>query len=59
MVESNIWMSSMIEENKIYLVRPDKYVFGLTDKDISLSDLIDDLKDRIGFNLNKEKKNEF
>ena len=59
MIESNIWMSSMIEENKIYLVRPDKYVFGLTDKDISLSDLIDDLKNRIGFNLNKEKKNEF
>ena len=43
-------MASMIEEDKIYLVRPDKYIFGSTNEKISLSDLIADLKMRIGFN---------
>ena len=42
----------MIEEGKIYLVRPDKYIFGSTNEELSLSHLIEDLKTRIG--LNKE-----
>jgi hypothetical protein len=50
MVESNIWMSSMIAEDRIYIIRPDKYVFGSTTEDISLAELIQDLKSRIGFN---------
>jgi hypothetical protein len=50
MVESNIWMSSMIAEDRIYIIRPDKYVFGSTTEDISLTELIQDLKSRIGFN---------
>jgi hypothetical protein len=45
-------MSTMIEEGKIYLVRPDKYIFGSTNDEVSLSQLIEDLKTRIG--LNKE-----
>lgn len=49
MVDSNIWMSSMIVEDKVYIVRPDKYVFGSTTEDISLTELIQDLKSRIGF----------
>jgi hypothetical protein len=52
LVESNMWMSTMIEEGKIYLVRPDKYIFGSTNEEVSLSQLIEDLKTRIG--LNKE-----
>ena len=52
LVESNMWMSTMIEEGKIYLVRPDKYIYGSTSEEISLSQLIEDLKTRIG--LNKE-----
>ena len=51
-VESNMWMSTMIEEGKIYLVRPDKYIYGSTSEEVSLSHLIEDLKTRIG--LNKE-----
>jgi hypothetical protein len=50
MVDSNMWMSTMIDENKIYIVRPDKYIFGSTSEKISLSNLIEDLKIRIGFN---------
>ena len=52
LVESNMWMSTMIEEGKIYLVRPDKYIYGSTSEELSLSHLIEDLKTRIG--LNKE-----
>ena len=50
LVDSNMWMASMIEEDKIYIVRPDKYIFGSTNEQISLSDLIADLKTRIRFN---------
>jgi hypothetical protein len=50
MVDSNMWMSTMVDENKIYIVRPDKYIFGSTSEKISLSNLIEDLKIRIGFN---------
>ena len=52
LVESNMWMSTMIEEGKVYLVRPDKYIFGSTTEEVSLSELIEDLRTRIG--LNKE-----
>ena len=50
LVESNMWMSTMIEEGKIYLVRPDKYIFGSTSEEVSLSELIEDLRARIEFN---------
>ena len=50
LVESNMWMSTMIEEGKIYLVRPDKYIFGSTTEEVSLSELIEDLRTRIGLN---------
>ena len=50
LVDSNMWMSTMIQEDKVYIVRPDKYIFGSTNENISLSNLIEDLKTRIGFN---------
>ena len=50
LVESNMWMSTMIEEGKIYLIRPDKYIYGSTSGEISLTQLIEDLKTRIGLN---------
>ena len=46
----NMWMSTMIEEGKVYLVRPDKYIFGSTTEEVSLSELIEDLRTRIGLN---------
>ncbi len=49
-VDSNMWMSTMIQEDKVYIVRPDKYIFGSTNENITLSNLIEDLKTRIGFN---------
>ena len=50
LVESNMWMSTMIEEGKVYLVRPDKYIYGSTTEEVSLSELIEDLRTRIGLN---------
>ena len=50
LVDSNMWMSTMVQEDKVYIVRPDKYIFGSTNENISLSNLIEDLKTRIGFN---------
>lgn len=50
LVDSNMWMSTMIQEDKVYIVRPDKYIFGSTNENITLSNLIEDLKTRIGFN---------
>ena len=50
LVESNMWMSTMIEDGKVYLVRPDKYIFGSTTEEVSLSELIEDLRTRIGLN---------
>ena len=50
LVDSNMWMSTMVQEDKVYIVRPDKYIFGSTNENVSLSNLIEDLKTRIGFN---------
>ena len=50
LVDSNMWMSTMVQEDKVYIVRPDKYIFGSTNENITLSNLIEDLKTRIGFN---------
>ena len=50
LVDSNMWMSTMVQEDKVYIVRPDKYIFGSTNENIALSNLIEDLKTRIGFN---------
>ena len=50
LVDSNMWMSTIVQEDKVYIVRPDKYIFGSTNENISLSNLIEDLKIRIGFN---------
>ena len=50
LIESNMWMSTMIEEGKVYLVRPDKYIYGSTTEEVSLSELIEDLRTRIGLN---------
>ena len=36
-----------MEEDKVYLVRPDRYIFGSTTSNVSLDELIDDLKIRI------------
>ena len=47
-LEDNPWLESFMKQEKIYLVRPDRYIFGSTDSSISLDQLIDDLKNRIG-----------
>ena len=46
-IEENSWLKFFMEEEKAYLVRPDRYIFGSTTSDVSLDELIDDLKIRI------------
>ena len=46
-LEDNPWLESFMKQEKIYLVRPDRYIFGSTDSSISLDQLIDDLKNRL------------
>ena len=46
-IEENSWLKFFMEEDKVYLVRPDRYIFGSTTSNVSLDELIDDLKIRI------------
>jgi len=48
MIEQNRWIASIIERNKIFLVRPDRIIFGSTSDDQGLRELIKDLKNRLG-----------
>ena len=36
-----------MELGEVFIVRPDKYIFGSSSNDVSLEDLIDDLRKRI------------
>ena len=46
-LEENSLLKFFMEEGKAYLIRPDRYIFGSTTSDVSLDELIDDLKIRI------------
>ena len=46
-IEENSWLKSFMKEGTTYLVRPDRYIFGSTTSDVSLEELINDLKIRI------------
>ena len=46
-IEENSWLKSFMKEGTTYLVRPDRYIFGSTTYDVSLEELINDLKIRI------------
>ena len=46
-IEENPWMKSFMEKDRAFLVRPDRYIFGSTNLNISIDMLINDLKMRI------------
>ena len=46
-IEKNPWMKSFMEKDRAFLVRPDRYIFGSTNSNISIDMLINDLKMRI------------
>ena len=46
-IAENPWMKPLLEKDRTYLVRPDRYIFGSTNSNISIDMLINDLKMRI------------
>ena len=47
MLDQNIWLTAFLELGEVFLIRPDKNVFGSTSDKVSLEDLIDDLRNQI------------
>ena len=41
------WIEKIMELGEVFIVRPDKYIFGSSSNDVSLEELIDDLRKRI------------
>ena len=48
LIEQNPWLVSFMDYGEIFILRPDKYVFGCTSDTVTLEDLINDLRVRIG-----------
>jgi hypothetical protein len=46
-INQNHWIEKIMELGEVFIVRPDKYIFGSSSNDVSLEDLIDDLRKRI------------
>ncbi len=47
MLDQNIWLTAFLDLGEVFLIRPDKNVFGSTSDKVSLEDLIDDLRNQI------------
>jgi len=47
MLDQNFWLTAFLDLGEVFLVRPDKNVFGSTSDKVSLEDLIDDLRNQI------------
>tara|TARA_B100001029_G_scaffold22681_1_gene15482 strand:+ start:2098 stop:3627 length:1530 start_codon:yes stop_codon:yes gene_type:complete len=47
MIEDNNWIARIAEKNNIFLVRPDKIIFGSASNDQELKEVIRDLKNRL------------
>ena len=47
MLDQNFWLTSFLELGEVFIIRPDKNVFGCTSSNVSLEDLIDDLRNQI------------
>ena len=45
--ENSHWLKKIMELDKVYLIRPDKYIYGCTTNKVSLEELIEDLRLRI------------
>ena len=47
MLESNPWVSGFLELGDTFVIRPDKYIYGCSSNNVSLEEIIDDLKARM------------
>ena len=47
LINQNHWIEKIMELGEVFIVRPDKYIFGSSSNDVSLEELIDDLRKRI------------
>ena len=47
-IDENPWIKGFMNKSQIYIIRPDRYIFGSTSDNINFSDLTKDLKKRLG-----------
>ena len=51
-IKQNQWIRKTMEVGEVFIVRPDKYIFGCSSNKVSLETLIDDLRSRIEHQTN-------
>ena len=49
-IESNPWVAGFLELGDTFIIRPDKYIYGCSSNNVSLDELIEDLKSRMLLN---------
>ena len=49
MLNGNPWIQDVMTRNDIYILRPDRHIFGSTSDKITFNDLTEDLKKRLRF----------
>ena len=49
-IESNPWVAGFLELGDTFIIRPDKYIYGCSSNNVSLDELIEDLKSRMSLN---------
>ena len=48
LINQNHWLSSYMEMGNIFIVRPDRYIFGASSDKVSFQDMTNDLRIRLG-----------
>ena len=43
------WVKEVMKKNDVYILRPDRHIFGSTSDKITFNDLTKDLKERLNF----------
>jgi hypothetical protein len=49
MLNGSPWIKDVMTKNGIYILRPDRHIFGSTSDKITFNDLTEDLKKRLRF----------
>jgi len=47
MLNENPWLNNVMSKNDIYILRPDRHIFGSTSDKITFEDLTEDLRERL------------
>ena len=48
-LNSSPWVKEIMKKNDVYILRPDRHIFGSTSDKITFNDLTEDLKERLNF----------